>query len=199
MGSYSGMGSYSEMAHPLALGFFNTPEQPNPTKLEVEGSIPLWLKGSLYRGGPGTYDVGTYTAEHWFDGFTRLNRFEISNGEVSYRSRNATHELVAFIEETGRSPGPLFAQDPCKMIFGALESTFRDRRPISELPSIKNVGVDWIKNWPGLGRTSSTAGSLENLVATTDANELVSFSPETLEPLEASTTNDTAMLSTLLA
>lgn len=174
-----------EDAHPLTLGFFNTPEQKDPINLDVEGTIPSWLKGSLYRGAQGLYDVGTFTSEHWFDGFSRLNRFEIADGKVSYRSRNTTDELLAFVEETGQNPRGVFARDLCKKVYGALETTFRDGSAIGEGSSSRNLGVDWIKNWPGLGRTGTTEGPLKNLVSTTDAHELVSLDPETLEPLHS--------------
>lgn len=52
-----------------------------------------YYRGSLYRGAAATWDSGNYTAEHWFDGFSRNHRFEISEGKVSYRSRNASDEL----------------------------------------------------------------------------------------------------------
>lgn len=58
-------------------------------------STPLTQRrGSLYRGAAGTWDVSNYTSEHWFDGFSRNHRFEISNGKVKYRSRNATDEII---------------------------------------------------------------------------------------------------------
>lgn len=58
----------------LALGLQNTPEQREPVQLKVQGTIPPWLAGSLYRTGPGTYDIpldngGTFHVRHWFDGY----------------------------------------------------------------------------------------------------------------------------------
>jgi hypothetical protein len=51
-------------------------------------------RGSLYRGAAATWDVGNWTAEHWFDGLSRNHRFEIENGAVHYRSRNGSDELM---------------------------------------------------------------------------------------------------------
>jgi len=51
-------------------------------------------RGSLYRGAAATWDVGNWTAEHWFDGLSRNHRFEIENGAVHYRSRNSSDELM---------------------------------------------------------------------------------------------------------
>lgn len=58
----------------LAFGLQNTPEQLEPIQLKVQGSIPTWLSGSLYRTGPGTYDIpldngGVYHVNYWFNGY----------------------------------------------------------------------------------------------------------------------------------
>ncbi|CAG1997569.1 unnamed protein product, partial [Fusarium graminearum] len=111
---------------PLTWGFYTTPEVQDPKDLVIEGTIPKWLTGSLYRGAAATWDVGNYTAEHWFDRFSRNHQFEIANGHVTYKSRNGSDELNDFIRETGLLPGGSFGGDPCKVIFGASEATFRD-------------------------------------------------------------------------
>ena len=78
-----------------ALGLQNAPEYREPVHLKVKGTIPPWLAGSLYRTGPGTYDIpykdgGAYHAQHWFDAIGMNHRFEIKEGgEVWYRSRKA--------------------------------------------------------------------------------------------------------------
>lgn len=82
-----------EGTDPLALGFYATQEIIDPVELEIEGNIPSWVSGSLYRGAQGTWDVGNFTSEHWFDGFSRQHRFEIKDGKVFYRSRNGSDEV----------------------------------------------------------------------------------------------------------
>lgn len=170
---------------PLTWGFYATHEVQHPLQLPVIGKIPTWLKGSLYRGGAGTWDVGNYTAEHWFDGFSRNHRFEIANGGVQYRSRNESDELTDFVQETGRYPGPSFGSDPCKIIFGAFETTFRDGQMPHGNKSGGNVGVSWAPNFPGLASNGSSTGApFETVVMTTDANLLQQLDPVTLEPIE---------------
>ena len=87
-------GSIATAETPLAAGLHNTPETPNPVQLEIIGKFPNWLSGSLYRGAQAGWDAGNYTSAHWFDGFARNHRFEISNGKVEYRSRNSSDELM---------------------------------------------------------------------------------------------------------
>lgn len=172
-------------SNPLTWGFYATHEVQTPTHLEITGSIPSWLTGSLYRGAAGTWDVGNYTAEHWFDGFSRNHLFQIADGSVTYRSRNASDELMHFIEETGLFPGNTFGSDPCKIIFGAFETTYRDGTNARGNKTTANTPVAYIPNFPGLDRNSSNVGSpLDTLVSTTDANRLQQIDPVTLEAIE---------------
>ncbi|KAF5021103.1 hypothetical protein F66182_6862 [Fusarium sp. NRRL 66182] len=174
-------------SNPLTWGFYGTEEMPQPTKLEIEGTIPQWLSGSLYRGAAGTWDIGNFTAEHWFDGFSRNHRFEIANGSVTYRSRNSTDEIIDFVRETGRYPDGSFGSDPCKIIYGAFETTFRDGNNAKGDKSSTSVGVSFVPNLPGLKPSTAEGAPLDNLVVTTDANQLLQIDPVTLEPIEIST------------
>lgn len=188
--AYNGSGSHGPppSANPLTYGFYATPEIPEPVPLEITGKLPSWLRGSLYRGAAGTWDTGNLTAEHWFDGFSRNHRFEIANGQVEYRSRNATDELVAFIRETGKLPDGSFGSDPCKIIFGAFEATFRDGNATHSDKASANVDVSYVVDYPALSRNTSSFGSpMNTLVATTDGNYLQQIDPVTLEPIEIST------------
>jgi torulene dioxygenase len=170
---------------PLTWGFYATHEVQTPTHLDITGSFPSWLTGSLYRGAAATWDVGNYTAEHWFDGFSRNHLFQIADGSVTYRSRNSSDELMHFVQETGLFPGNTFGSDPCKIIFGAFETTYRDGTNAHGNKTTANTNVAFVPNFPGLsGNTSSVGGPLNTLVATTDANRLQQIDPVTLEAIE---------------
>ncbi|KAK3612942.1 hypothetical protein LTR22_028376, partial [Elasticomyces elasticus] len=186
----NGSGSHGPPSNgnPLTYGFYATSEIPQPIPLEIMGIMPNWVEGSLYRGAAGTWDTGNLTAEHWFDGFSRNHRFEIAKGQVRYRSRNASDELVDFVRETGKLPGGSFGSDPCKIVFGAFETTFRDGIHPHGNTSSANVDVSYVPDYPGLARnTSSFGGPLDTLVATTDGNYLQQIDPVTMEPIEVST------------
>ncbi|CAG2179255.1 unnamed protein product, partial [Oppiella nova] len=43
-----------------------------PIKTEVKGVIPVWLKGTLLRNGPGLQEVGTDKYNHMFDGLALM-------------------------------------------------------------------------------------------------------------------------------
>ncbi|KAF9766055.1 hypothetical protein IL306_001569 [Fusarium sp. DS 682] len=121
---------------PLSWGFYATHEIREPTHLEIVGEIPAWVT-------------------HWFDGFSRNHRFEIANGAVSYRSRNGSDELIEIVRETGLYPGGSFGGDPCKIIFGGFETTYRDGvDPVGDKSSA-NVGVTYAPNFAGMARNKS--------------------------------------------
>ena len=48
-------------------------------KIEIlfSGDIPGWLCGSLYRNGPGMYEVGEDKYKHWLDPLAMLQCFRI--------------------------------------------------------------------------------------------------------------------------
>ena len=60
-------------------------EHPVPVKLEFTGRVPSWLKGSFYRNGPGRYEFGNASMDHFFDPSAIAQRLEISNQELHYR------------------------------------------------------------------------------------------------------------------
>ena len=165
----------------------------------VTGSIPTWAAGTLYRTGPGGYELentpkGTFKTTHWFDGFAHTHKFDIifdPNGPVRvlYSSRHQAEDYVGAIRKTGRLPSLSFGQrqDPCIGIYGKFMSVFKreERKPA---PSSANVCVTVQADLPGFvpntGQNSSghrTGGKA--LFLATDASRLQEISPETLEPI----------------
>ncbi|CAH0045402.1 unnamed protein product [Clonostachys solani] len=172
-------------SEPLEWGFYATHEHKDPAKLEIRGTIPSWVTGQLYRTGPGTWDVGNFTGDHWLDGFSRNHQFHIENGTVTYRNRNSTDDLLDFVREHGVFPNGAFATDPSKLVFGQFENTFRDASHSLGDASSANVGVAYVGNWPGLDKNATENGSYyDTLVVTTDRVVMQQINPVTLEPIE---------------
>ncbi|MFB6217988.1 MAG: carotenoid oxygenase family protein, partial [Halobacteriaceae archaeon] len=67
------------------LGFHSLTEE-RTADLEVEGEVPGWLSGSLVRNGPGAFEMGGASVDHWFDGLAMLYRYSFDDG-VTYRNR----------------------------------------------------------------------------------------------------------------
>ena len=71
-----------------SAGLFETMlEHPTSIPLKTQGKIPSWIQGSFYRNGPAIYEWGKSKYKHMFDPNGIIQRFEISNGKVSYNSK----------------------------------------------------------------------------------------------------------------
>lgn len=70
-GTQEQMASEHSDLQPFACGLTGTSvEVLDPRQCGVEGAIPSWLQGDLYRNGPGTFDIETksgsvYSIAHW--------------------------------------------------------------------------------------------------------------------------------------
>jgi carotenoid cleavage dioxygenase-like enzyme len=69
------------------LGFDSIDEEHVGHDPIIEGSIPEWLSGSLYRNGPGTFETEQGSVNHWFDGLAMIQRFAFDAGALSYTNR----------------------------------------------------------------------------------------------------------------
>ncbi|KAI9842687.1 MAG: hypothetical protein M1837_006972 [Sclerophora amabilis] len=176
-----------------------------PVKLHVQGTIPAYAAGVLYRTGPGGREIETskghvYRANHWFDGFSQVHRFQIvpptagqSTSTVTYNSRSTVDEFLEEIRRTGSLEGFTFARkyDPCQSYFKKVMSTFFPSK--SGEVGDWNIGVTLSVNLPGSSSLSSQASKeyqdnrhasgIQNLFAKTDTPYYKQLDPETLEPV----------------
>jgi carotenoid cleavage dioxygenase-like enzyme len=56
-------------------------------ELPVQGKVPDWLDGTLYRNGPGRFEVGDRRVTHQFDALAKLYKFRFSKGQVHYATK----------------------------------------------------------------------------------------------------------------
>uniref|UniRef100_A0A673K989 Beta,beta-carotene 9',10'-oxygenase-like n=1 Tax=Sinocyclocheilus rhinocerous TaxID=307959 RepID=A0A673K989_9TELE len=107
-------------------------ETPEPIATTITGNIPFWIKGNFLRNGPGKFEIGRSSFNHWFDGMALMHQFHIEDGKVTYMSRflnsdcykeNLEHNRI-MVSEFGTIAMP----DPCKKFFQRFLSRF-------ELPS----------------------------------------------------------------
>ena len=99
-------------ANVYELGFGHSIEQVNPISLPVKGRLPEWLRGTLIRNGPGTFQVGQERYRHWFDGLAMLHRFSFQEGRVSYTSRFLQVDAYTQAQQQERIVFSEFATDP---------------------------------------------------------------------------------------
>lgn len=159
------------------------------------GFIPSYASGTLYRTGPGGYQIqdtpnGSFSTSHWFDGFGQTHRFELTTQEsgqtrVMYNSRMQVDALMQHIKETGSFHTYTFAQkqDPCISIFGKIMTVFT---PLdAATPHNLNANVTISANSP----TSSSSSSkpvqcgVRSVQLKTDCLYIKDIDPETLEPV----------------
>src|SRR3954454_12679608 len=106
--------------------------------LEVSGTIPAWLSGTLVRNGPARYEVGDRTLNHWFDGLAMLHAFGFADGEVSYANRYLRTGAYRAATEDHKIEYQEFATAPCRSVFARVSAMFS---PGSALTPNANVNV----------------------------------------------------------
>ncbi|XP_057799718.1 carotenoid cleavage dioxygenase 8 homolog B, chloroplastic [Salvia miltiorrhiza] len=61
-------------------------------ELHVQGEIPLWLKGTYLRNGPGLWHIGDYNFRHLFDGYATIVRLHFEDGRLVMGHRQVESE-----------------------------------------------------------------------------------------------------------
>jgi len=149
--------------------FQSTEEQPEPINAEVKGNLPSWLTGTMIRNGPGRFECGDSSFNHWFDGQGLLHRFHIENGHVTYNNKFVRSESYADTRERKNSIhlefGSFIAPDPCQNIFSRFVSKFfKDEVPFDN--------------------AFDTVFTLKNKIfAAADSNIIFEIDPKTLETM----------------
>ncbi|XP_066514617.1 carotenoid-cleaving dioxygenase, mitochondrial [Hoplias malabaricus] len=118
-------------------------ETPEFITASVRGTIPAWIQGSLLRNGPGKFEFGNQSYNHWFDGMSLMHRFQILDGQVTYKSRFLQSDSYKQNSEKDRIMvsefGTLAFPDPCKNIFQRFLSRFEKMMPTD------NASVSFVK------------------------------------------------------
>jgi carotenoid cleavage dioxygenase-like enzyme len=87
------------------LGFESLESEVADRELDVTGSIPEWLDGTLVRNGPAKFDVGGERVAHWFDGLGMLHRYSFADGRVRYTNRFLRGDTYREATESGTLSG----------------------------------------------------------------------------------------------
>jgi beta,beta-carotene 9',10'-dioxygenase len=155
--------SAADALAPPTLGFSTLEGTLSSAELELSGSLPQWLSGSLLRTGPAKFEVGEQRMRHWFDGLAMLHRFTISSGEVSYGNRFLESRSYRAARDRGQIMYSEFATDPCRSLFKRVQTLFSGGGLLSD-----NANVNVVK----LG---------ERFISMTETPLPVQFDPDTLE------------------
>ena len=87
-------------------GLFRTMEE-HPERValsNIDGKIPTWLKGSMFRNGPGQYEYGMDHFRHIFDPSAIIQKIEFDNGKVHYQVKSSRINIfkVIYLEQIHR-------------------------------------------------------------------------------------------------
>ncbi|CAO3593406.1 unnamed protein product [Absidia cylindrospora] len=174
----------------------NAVEVPDPIWIDVQGKLPSWLNGVLYRIGPGKFILGdqqegarSITITHAFDGLAYIHRFEFDAAQqkVRYNSRHTAKKLEKEILE---NPFGGYATYGTVYAIGAAWHRFMDFLARSNKkairyedmdPSSRSVNVTLTPNFPIPVSWDGTSQQ-HILVAKTDSNTLQKVHHDTLEP-----------------
>lgn len=146
------------------LGYTSLKREVQIEALEIRGSIPDWLNGTLLRNGPALFELPKFKITHFFDGFGMLHCFTFANGKVSYRNRFLRSNFYNNSIEAGTITSAWgFATDPCWGFFRKLVSFFIDTPYDNGCVNVSRLA--------------------DRFVALTETPLLVKFNPKTLETL----------------
>lgn len=135
-------------------------------ELEVQGTFPEWLEGTLVRNGPAQFETEKDSVEHPFDGLAMLHAFSFKDGKISYANKFIESMYYKNAVTNGKL-GKGFLQDPCKSLFQKFISYFM---PSSRLDQYDNANVN-------------VAKIADHFVALTETPLPIEFDVQTLKTL----------------
>lgn len=139
---------------------FTTLEQETNEQIPVKGKIPTWVSGTLFRVGPGQFEMTDSYAIHWLDGFAMIHRFFIDKGTVTYSNALLESEYYQKACQTGKMEG-LKTNKGGSLLSKCFSSH-------SSNPTYDNVNVNVVQYG-------------NQTVALTEAPTPLAFNPETLK------------------
>lgn len=144
------------------IGFRSVESEHPETELPMEGTLPDWLDGCLYRNGPGLFETASGPVEHWFDGLALLRRFRLdgSADTIHYTDRFLRSEAYRRAQ-AGEGGAAQFGTSGGSGLFGRLRSTLIPETTDNATVNVVPVG--------------------DRLIAVTETPEMVEVEPETLE------------------
>ena len=172
---------------------FNVVEhQTTPVELQVIGTLPTAIAGTLFRTVPAYHSIdgtpkGKFSVSHWFDGWSTVYRFQLEpteagNCKVLFNSRRQVDPLIEVARKTGNLNGFGFGQkrDPCESFFSKLKTVFLPVSPVDMLSQNLHVTIH-------PGTLNYDANENQGMLSRTDNTFCKMLDKETLEPIGATT------------
>jgi all-trans-8'-apo-beta-carotenal 15,15'-oxygenase len=74
-------------AYPWSGGFRSLEAEHDQRIEDIDGAVPAWLSGTLFRNGSGRNELGGAWFPHWFDGDGMISAIRFAGGAVYYANR----------------------------------------------------------------------------------------------------------------
>lgn len=132
------------------LGLTKTKSEFSDQILPIKGTVPAWLNGTLFRNGPGTFELAHETYRHWFDGLAMLHKFVIAEGKVKYSNKFLNCAAYDEAMATGRVRYSEFATDPTRSRLRKIFAVFDQRITDSAKVNLAKIAGKYL----ALGETS---------------------------------------------
>ncbi|MCU1448785.1 MAG: lignostilbene-alpha,beta-dioxygenase-like enzyme, partial [Acidimicrobiales bacterium] len=113
-------------------------------EVDVRGTLPAGLEGTLYRIGPARNDVYGERYRHWFDGDGMVHSLRLSDGGATYRNRFVATDKKREEDAAGRRLYPGFGTPPAG---GALARMKRARGKSAANTNIVSHGGKLLALW----------------------------------------------------
>lgn len=133
-------------------------------KLTVDGAIPTWISGMLFRTGPAKFEVGSQKYRHWFDGLAMIHKYHIKDGAVTYSNKYLESNSYKDAMQNKEITYGEFATDPCRSIFKKFAALFLPMK-ITDNANVNTAMIDG------------------KYVAMTETTMPIAFDPESLDTL----------------
>lgn len=75
------------MTDDIRLGFQTMTNEVENLDLDIQGELPHWINGVMFRNGPSVFEVGQTRLLHWFDGYGMIHRYEFADGKGRYSNQ----------------------------------------------------------------------------------------------------------------
>jgi len=122
--------------HPWSAGFRSL-ETEDDYRVELDGTVPAGLRGTLYRNGSGRNELGGEWFPHWFDGDGMISAIRFADDGVHYRNRYVRTENYRDETKAGRIVHRGFGK---MRPYGALGNAFRQPANVSNTSVVMEHG-----------------------------------------------------------
>ncbi len=145
------------MNHPWSAGFQTLPDEHDYRVEDIDGVVPPFLRGTLFRNGSGRNQLGGQWFAHWFDGDGMISKIRFDEAGIHYRNRYVATRN--YLDET--KAGRIVHRGFGKMRpLGPLGNAFRQPANVSNT-SVVMQGERLLSLWEGGPPTALDPATLD--------------------------------------